>query len=195
MFRALLCSSSGGVLYKYNIWYRHCLWVTVQYTGYEKSPLVTCVLNSHPKTVTIPNVVLMQLSSWRWAQHRSKHVEECNKYIEIKNLCIKLLKKDYHYIWMHGQQNVIFYVLLTVHPCIIFFKWSQLGAHYFLVYLFQLLYMFRATVCPSSGELYLCNTGIFHSVWVAVWAASRDETRRPYSNPHRVKNSSVAQIQ
>ena len=46
-----------------------------------------------------------------------------------------------------------FYVLLTVHPCIIFFKWSQLGAHYFLVYLFKLLYMFRATTCPSSGEL------------------------------------------
>ena len=40
----------------------------------------------------------------------------------------------------------IFNVLLTVHPCIIFFKWSQLGAHYFLVYLFQLLYMFRATL-------------------------------------------------
>ena len=27
------------------------------------------------------------------------------------------------------------------------------GLHYFLVYLFQLLYMFRATMCPSSGEL------------------------------------------
>jgi len=40
-----------------------------------------------------------------------------------------------------------------VHPCIIFSKWSQLGAHYFLVYLFQLLYMFRATVSASSGEL------------------------------------------
>jgi len=46
-----------------------------------------------------------------------------------------------------------FYVLLTVHPCIIFFKWNLLGAHYFLVYLFQLLYMFRSTMCPSSGEL------------------------------------------
>jgi hypothetical protein len=40
-----------------------------------------------------------------------------------------------------------------VHPCIICFKWSQLGAHYFLVHLFQLLYMFRATLCPSSGDL------------------------------------------
>jgi len=30
---------------------------------------------------------------------------------------------------------------------------AQLGAHYFLVYLFKLLYMFQATMCPSSGEL------------------------------------------
>jgi len=30
---------------------------------------------------------------------------------------------------------------------------SQLDANYFLVYLFQLLYMFRATMCSSSGEL------------------------------------------
>jgi len=37
------------------------------------------------------------------------------------------------------------------------------------VYLFQILYMFRSTMCPSSGEiLYLCDIGIFHSVWVAV---------------------------
>jgi len=45
-----------------------------------------------------------------------------------------------------------FYVLLTVHPSIVCFKWSQLGAHNFLVYLFQLLHMFLATMCPSSGE-------------------------------------------
>ena len=24
-------------------------------------------------------------------------------------------------------------------------------------------------MCPSSGELHLCDTGIFHSVWVANW--------------------------
>jgi hypothetical protein len=45
-----------------------------------------------------------------------------------------------------------FSVLLPVHPCTVCFKWSQLGAHCFLVCLFQFLYMFRATVCPSSGE-------------------------------------------
>ena len=47
----------------------------------------------------------------------------------------------------------LFHALLIVHPCILYFKWSQLGAHYFLVYLFQLLYMFLATMYPSSGEL------------------------------------------
>ena len=41
---------------------RHSLWVTVQYTCYE-SPLVSCVLNSHPKIVTIPDAALIQLPS------------------------------------------------------------------------------------------------------------------------------------
>ena len=40
---------------------RHPLWVTVQYTSYE-SPLETCVLSNHPKRVTIPDAVLIQLS-------------------------------------------------------------------------------------------------------------------------------------
>ena len=50
-------------------------------------------------------------------------------------------------------KSVFFMSLLTVHQCIICSKLSQLAAHYFLVYLFQLLYMFRATMCLSSGEL------------------------------------------
>ena len=44
-------------------------------------------------TVTIPDAVLIQLSSWRWAQWCSKHVEECNKCIKKKNLCIKMVNK------------------------------------------------------------------------------------------------------
>jgi len=48
MFRALLCSSSGG---QYSIWYGHSLWVTVTVT----------------QRVTIPDALLLQLSSWRWA--------------------------------------------------------------------------------------------------------------------------------
>jgi len=34
----------------------------------EASCIVTCVLNSHPKRVTIPDAVLIQLSSWRWTE-------------------------------------------------------------------------------------------------------------------------------
>jgi hypothetical protein len=105
-----------------------------------------------------------------------------------------------------------------IYATLVFFTlygWMS-GLHYFFVYLFQLLYMFRPTVCPSSRELtvsmrhwyfslcmggclvcttswyiyfnfstcfgqlcahhqenllYLYDTGIFHSVWVAVWSA------------------------
>ena len=39
---------------------------------------------------------------------------------------------------------------------LVFFKWSQLDTHYFLVYLFQLLYMDRVTMYPSSRELTIC---------------------------------------
>jgi len=62
----------------------------------------------------------------------------------------------------------IFYVLLTVHPCIIFFKQSQIGAQYFLVYLFQLLYIFRATMCKlpvrkaDNLTTILCRC---HEIW------------------------------
>jgi len=31
--------------------------------------------------VTIPDAVLIQLTSWWWAQRCSKHVEDCNKRI------------------------------------------------------------------------------------------------------------------
>ena len=41
MFRAILCSSSGRQLYLYSIWSRQSICVTVQYTGYWWSPLVT----------------------------------------------------------------------------------------------------------------------------------------------------------
>ena len=58
--------------------------------------------------------------------------------------------------------------------------------------------MFRSTMCPSSGEnlLYLCDTGICHSVWVASGLLvglkhfqSNQQTRR---HTCRVTNISVA---
>ena len=77
---------------------------------------------------------------------------------------------------------------------------------YTFIYLFQmkptrctlLLRIFILNLSTCFGQLcahhqenllYLCDTGIFHCVWVAVWSAAAD------SNPYTVKNTSVAQIQ
>jgi hypothetical protein len=38
-------------------------------------------------TVIIPEVVLIQLSSWGWAQSCSKHVEDSNKHIIEEIVC------------------------------------------------------------------------------------------------------------
>ena len=48
----------------------------------------------------------------------------------------------------------------------IFSKWNQLVAHWFLVHLFQLLHMFRATICPSSGELTVSMRHWYFSICV-----------------------------
>ena len=58
MFRALLCSSSGGQIVLVHHLLSSPSLVTVQYTGYERT-LVTCVLKSL-KRVTIPDAVLIQ---------------------------------------------------------------------------------------------------------------------------------------
>jgi len=49
MFRATMCSPSGGQLYEYKIWYNKSVLVAVRYASYR---------------VIIPDVVLIQLSSW-----------------------------------------------------------------------------------------------------------------------------------
>ena len=72
----------------------------------------------------------------------------------------------------------------------IFFKLSQLGAHYFLVYLFQLLYMFRATMWPSAGELAVSMRHWYFSLCMGGCLVYRTDR-----HPYRVKNTSVAQIQ
>ena len=84
-----------------------------------------------------------------------------------------------------STNDQIFVVLCFVdlHPCIICFKWSQLGAHYFLVYLFQLLYMFRATMCPSSGEITVSMRHWYFSLfmrkrWKVKWSRYRPGVAR-----------------
>jgi len=89
-----------------------------------------------------------------------------------------------YYAWWQSNSDNFFYVLLTVYSRIIFFKWSQLGAHYFLVYLFQLLYVYRATMCPSSGELLLSMQHWYFSLLMGGCLVCR-----PDSYPYRVKNT------
>jgi hypothetical protein len=68
--------------------------------------------------------------------------------------------------------SFIFHSIFHRQSSVIFFKWSQLGAHYSLLYLFQLLYMFRSTMCPSSGEL------------AADQTATRTERKIPVSHSY-----------
>ena len=91
-------------------------------------------------------------------------------------------------LWLNLKTLRIYFFLcfLSVHPCIIFFKRSQLGAHYFLVYLFQLQYMFRATMCPSSGELTVSMRHWYFSLCVVGCLVC---CSRPDSHPHILTTS------
>jgi hypothetical protein len=62
-----------------------------------------------------------------------------------------------------------FYVLLTVHIGIIFAN-NQLDVQFFSCMFISILHMFRAAMCPSSGELIL---SIRHLVYVTLY-------RRPF---------------
>jgi len=53
--------------------------------------------------------------------------------------------KEFMHHWL--QHQITLHFTNTVY--LSSFKWNQPGAHYFLVYLFQLFYMFRATMCPT----------------------------------------------
>jgi len=61
MFRALLCSHSGGkiVLVQYLVSSLSLGDCSAHRLREDESLLVTCVLNSHLKTVTIPDTVLI----------------------------------------------------------------------------------------------------------------------------------------
>ena len=91
MFRALLCPSSGGPLYVYNIWFYVSLfwWPCSRKVGEGQQSLTNLPTARSPKETDIePYVVNIQRSSWGWAQKCPKHVEEHN--CQNKILCIKL---------------------------------------------------------------------------------------------------------
>jgi len=68
-----------------------------------------------------------------------------------------------------------------------FFKWSHLGSHYLSVYLYQLLYMFRATVWPSSGEL---TVSMWH--WYFSLCMGGCLVCRPESHPYQCRIDKVS---
>jgi hypothetical protein len=56
------------------------------YSTSDESRLLSGILYSHLQRVTIPDAVIYNLSSWRWACWCSKHVEDCNvTYILLMN--------------------------------------------------------------------------------------------------------------
>ena len=120
----------------------------------------------------------------------------CNESTSIKLKCICCLLA--HFI-NHLSISPVYDILNKWHTHvksinIICFKWSQLGAHYFLVYLFQLLYVFQATMCPSSGEL---TVSMWHghfslSVGGCLVCADQTSTHTEWKIPvsHRYRNFS-----
>jgi hypothetical protein len=71
---------------------------------------------------------------------------------------------------------------------LLFLPFFFLSFSFFLsLYMFiSILYMFRATMCLSSGENNCINTtpGICHSVWMTVWYAGWDEYSLHVSGNH-----------
>ena len=54
--------------------------------------------------------------------------------------------------------------------------WSGIRVAGFLVYLFQLLLMFRATVCPSSGELAVSMRHWYFALCMGGWSVDQTTT-------------------
>jgi hypothetical protein len=99
------------------------------------------------------------------------------------------MKYDCHRSDFHETDNypttmyIQFYVLLIVHPCTIL-QINPTRCTILLSIFISLLYMFRTTICPSSGEiavsmrhwyLSLCMRG----VWSAGWSYIRFSTLQP----------------
>jgi len=54
--------------------------------------------------------------------------------------------------WFYYERSWSFYALLTLHPSIIFVNKPNYRTNFSCMFI-SILYMFRATMCPSSGEL------------------------------------------
>ena len=84
------------------------------------------------------------------------------------------------FVWLSTAVTIFSMFFILQWKSGIFFILSHLGAHYFLPYLFQIPYMFEQ-LCVQHQEnlLYLCDTGIFHPLWVVFWSHPNQQTRQP----------------
>ena len=119
MFRVTKCSSSGESI----VSIRPLAYVTVSRWPCGMQALSVHTTWSPTYSDIYQRSYWYNWPSWWWALGYSKHVENWNKQIYEKELCVKLvIYKDSNKI--HGQQNIksiFFYVLLTLQFSIFIF--------------------------------------------------------------------------
>ena len=134
MFRATMCPSSGEKLYLCDTWYLSlCL-----------DDCVVCVPHSHPHRVINTKcriaqffLVFLFLFSTCFGRLCAHHQE--------KN-CIYATLRICHSVWM---------TVLYAYHTVIHTEWQipSVALHNFFSIFISFLYMFPATMCPSSGEI------------------------------------------
>ena len=95
---------------------------------------------------------------------------------------------SFYYIF---QYSIVVYVLLTLHPCTIL-QINPTRCTILLSIFISLLYMFWATMCPSSGELTvsmrhwyvsLCMGGVWSAGWNFTPTSRPDTTHTKWQIP------------
>ena len=89
--------------------------------------------------------------------------------------------------------NCIFYKILCFVDRVSLYNLFQMnptGCTLLLVYLFQLLYLFRTNMCPSSGEF---TVSMRHRYFYSLWVVVLIPTSRPDSHPYRLKKMHLLQ--
>ena len=124
----------------------------------------------------------LKIRSWNWPflafflfyLHFLNNNDLCSSFCTYKP--VASLRDIFMFeIWglmLKGYKNIISIISdwnLSKVKRIFFSKWNQLEAHYFLVHLLQLLYMFRAAMCPSPEELTVSMWHWYFSLCMVCW--------------------------
>jgi hypothetical protein len=112
-FRATQCSSSGesNVSVQLLVYVTLCKWPC----GMRVSPDLHTT-RSLTQSDIYQTLYWYNWFSWWWALGCSKHVEDWNKHIRKKELCVRLVIYQNYTEMQHGQQNIKFVLLFEQHP-------------------------------------------------------------------------------